>query len=100
MRSRSPSIMSASSLDDDIEMANLNDLDAGSPNGAKLYDPQDDDSDDGLDQGGQEDVALLRSPQRTRTRERIHVHSLQGWQQVKGIVIEVRVYTLIDMCHI
>ena len=97
MQSRSPSILSASSFeDDDIEMANLEDIavtpDPRFQNGSKHFpfdphqQPEDSDKDSDEDEG---DVALLGLPQRTRRRERIRVHWLQEWSQAKGIVIEV-----------
>jgi solute carrier family 41 len=93
--------MSASSSEDDIEMANLEDI-AVTPNprfqnGTKHipFDPHqqpedsDKDSDKDSDEEDEGDVALLGLPQRTHGRERIQVHMPQGWSQAKGIVIEV-----------
>ena len=97
MQSRSPSIMSASSLEDDIEMANLEDIavtpDPRFQNGTKRIpfdlhqEPEDSDKDS--DEEDEGDVALLGLPQRTHGGERMQVQRPQGWSQAKGIVIEV-----------
>jgi solute carrier family 41 len=85
--------MSASSSEeDDIEMTNLEVIevtpDPGAQNSSKHV-PYEQDYDDDMEHGDDGDVALLGSPQRTRGRERILRHSLSGWYQVRGIVIEV-----------
>ena len=101
MQSLSPSIMSASSLEDDIEMANLEDTavapDPRLQNGTKhiSYNSHEQDSDD--EQGDEGDASLLGSTQRTRGRERIQRRSLPGWYQVKGIVIEVGLYVTLPV---
>jgi hypothetical protein len=101
MQSLSPSIMSASSLEDDIEMANLEDTavapDPRLQNDTKhiLYNSHEQDSDD--EQGDEGDVSLLGSTQRTLGRERIQRRSLPGWYQVKGIVIEVSLYVTLPV---
>ena len=98
MQSRSPSIVSASSLEDDIEMANLEDIavtpaDPRFQNGTKhiAFDlhQESEDPDKDSDEEDEGDVALLGLPQRTHGGERIQVQRPQGWFQAKGIVIEV-----------
>lgn len=90
--------MSASSSEDDVEMANLEDTavapDPQLQNGTKHISynshEQPEDSDD--EQGDEGDVSLLGSTRRTWVRERIQRRSLSGWYQAKGIIIEVSLY--------
>jgi len=81
-------------------MENLEDI-AATPdprleNGTKHipYNAHEQDSDYESEQGDEGDMALLGSPRRTRGRERIQGRSLQGWQQVKGIVLEVSLHAI------
>lgn len=99
---KSPSIESLSSTEeDDIEMANLEDIavtpdprlshNTSGPKHVTFETPEsDDDEEDELDRENENEMALLGSPQRTRGRERIWGQASGWWPQVKGIVIEVR----------
>lgn len=94
MPSRSPSIISLSSSEDDIEMANLDDI-AVTPDprlqSTMKHPPLDtlEDSGDESDQDDEGEMALLGSPRSPRGRERKWGSSSERWSQVKGIVIEV-----------
>jgi len=73
-------------------MTNLSDISADTYKDAR-YGPdlqlEGEDSDDGLDQGDEGDIALLGFQQRIPAHIRIQARSLKGWSLVKCIVIEV-----------
>ena len=95
---KSPSIKSISSTEDDIEMANLDDVavtpdprifhNASNPKHVTFETPESDDE-EGMDRVNEGEIALLGSPQRTRNRERLWGKASGRWLQMKGIVIEV-----------
>lgn len=99
--SKSPSIRSISSTEDGIELEDLDEIavtphpqlshNASGPKHVTFETPESDNEEgDEMDRENEGEMALLGSPQRTRSRERLWGQAGGRWSQMKGIVIEVR----------